>query len=72
MTTVIDTPQGIAYFHMLQLMHALDLEVKHPGLKMSRGSVMKQVNKEYGTTFTRKAQALEFMREKIKEVTTSS
>jgi hypothetical protein len=35
MATIIDTPQGIAAFRMLQLVHALALEI-NTGMKLSR------------------------------------
>ena len=67
MAHVINTPDGIAQFHRLQLMHALALEIK-TGLKMSsRGSVMAQVNREYGTSFRTKKAALVFMEERVAE-----
>lgn len=56
---VIDTPEGIAFFHALQLKHALSLSMK--GINVARGSLINQVNREYGTTFRTKAQAYEHM-----------
>jgi hypothetical protein len=67
MAAILDTPEQIAVFHMMQLRSALRLEVGS-GLKISRGSVMKQVNKEYGTKFTKKKDALEFMNAKLAEI----
>ena len=57
---VIDTPEGIAYFHALQLKYALSIEIK-TGMKHGNGSPMKQVNKAYGTRFTRKQAAFDFI-----------
>jgi hypothetical protein len=57
---VVDTPAGMQAFHLLQLKYALRIEI-NTGLKMSGGSVMKQVNREYGTSFTRKQAALDFV-----------
>lgn len=37
MTVIIDTPEGIAKFAMLQLVHALALEL-NTGMKLSRGA----------------------------------
>lgn len=39
-TIIIDTPAGIAMFALLQLAHALALEI-NTGMKMGRGSLVK-------------------------------
>lgn len=44
--TVIDTPEGIAMFHLLQMKYALKLECL--GMKHSRGSVYALVKRELG------------------------
>ena len=46
MTTVITGKDNIAMFRLIQLKHALHLEVK--GLKHSRGSVYALVKREFG------------------------
>lgn len=46
MGTMIDTPEGIAAFRQLQQYYALKLEVNCPGLRHSRGSVMKLIISE--------------------------
>jgi len=57
---VIDTKEGMQAFRMLQLKFALSIEVK-TGMTHSRGSVMKEVNRTFGTSFRKKADALAFM-----------
>jgi len=47
-TIIIDTPDKIQAFHYLQMYHALKLEVKCPGLRFSRGSIMELVRQEFG------------------------
>lgn len=43
MTTILDTPEQIEMFRLLQLKHALMLEV-NTGMLHSKGSVMKVAN----------------------------
>lgn len=69
-TIVIDTPEGIAFFRLLQLRGALRIEVEL-GLRMGRGSLLAAVNREYGTNFRRKADALAFLDEVVEEVKAS-
>jgi len=45
-TIVIDTPEGIKWYHLLQLKYALKLEVL--GMKHSKGSVYAHVKKTFG------------------------
>lgn len=54
--TVIDTPEGIAWFAFLQVLHALRIEVR-TGMKFSRGSVLKIAQQRYGVTSRTKAGA---------------
>lgn len=42
---VIDTPQGVEAFHLLQLKYALKLEIK--GLKHSQGSVYAYIKNRF-------------------------
>jgi hypothetical protein len=63
---MLTTPSQIDWFHAVQLEKALGLEIK-TGLKMSRGSVMQQVNREYGTDFRTKKKAHQFMVEIVRE-----
>lgn len=46
MDTIIDTPDGIRVFHLLQLKYAMKLEMK--GLRHSQGSVYAHVKRLYG------------------------
>ncbi len=57
MTHIIDTPEGIAAFRETQIYFALKIEAT-TGLRHSRGSVLKLVQKEYGITARTKKQAL--------------
>ena len=57
MAAVIDTPEGIRRFHMMQVMYALRIEVR-TGMKMSRGSVLKVAQQVYGCKSRTKAGAL--------------
>lgn len=66
--TVIDTPEGIAWFAFLQVLHALKLEVK-TGMKMSRGSILKVAQQRYGVTARTKAGALAEMATIYEEIT---
>lgn len=45
-------------FHDLQIYHALKLEVKHPGMRHSRGSVMNLARQKYGIQKRTKAGVL--------------
>lgn len=48
MATVIDTPEGVEMFRLLQLKYAMRLELR-TGMKHSRlGSVVAKVKKQYG------------------------
>jgi hypothetical protein len=51
-------------FKALQLKYALRIEVK-TGLRHSRGSVLAEVNRTYGTSFRTKAEALAFMEDEV-------
>lgn len=44
---VLDTPEQIEAYRKLTAYHALKLEVKIPGMRMSRGSVMLLIKREY-------------------------
>lgn len=55
--TTIDTPEGIAFFQLLQMRGALRIEIA-TGMRHSRGSVLKLVNTRLGTSFTRKVAAV--------------
>lgn len=60
---VVDTPEGLEMFHLLQIKYALRIEVR-TGLKHSRGSVMNLANevlKRNGRTklYRTKAKVLE-------------
>jgi anion-transporting ArsA/GET3 family ATPase len=57
---VIDTPEGIERFRLLQLKYALKVEID-TGMRHSRGSILVLINERYEQKFTRKAQALEFV-----------
>jgi hypothetical protein len=43
--TIIDTPEGIAFFRLCQMQSAIKLEMK--GLRHSRGSVYALAKREY-------------------------
>lgn len=58
--TIIDTPEGIAWFAFLQVLHALRIEVR-TGMKFSRGSVLKLAQQRYGVTARTKAGAYDQM-----------
>lgn len=57
---VIDTQEGMQMWRLMSMRANLRIEVG-TGMSNSRGSTMKVVNKEFGTKFTKKADALEFM-----------
>jgi hypothetical protein len=66
---VVDTPEGIRAFHMLQVIGALSLEV-NTGMKFSnRGSVMAVAQRQYGCVKRTKAGVLAEMRAKYTEAT---
>ena len=65
---VIDTPDGIAAFHMLQVIGALSLEV-NTGMKVGRGSLVKLAQQRYGCTGRIKSVVLAQMRAKYTEAT---
>jgi hypothetical protein len=44
---ILDTPAHIAAYQALARYHALKLEVKFPGMRHSRGSVMNLIKREY-------------------------
>lgn len=60
-TIVIDTPAGMAHFHMCQVIAALSIEVR-TGLSHSRGSVLKVAQQHFGVTKSTKAGALAQMK----------
>ena len=64
---VIDTPDGIAFFRLLQLRGALRIEI-NTGMRMSRGSVLAAVNRQFGTSFKRKQAALDYLNELIETI----
>lgn len=47
--TIIDTPEGIAWFQFLRVLTALRIEVRS-GLKVGRGSLIGYCKQVYGTT----------------------
>jgi hypothetical protein len=57
---VIEGPEQIAMFRLLQIKHALRLEIK-TGMKLKGGSLLKLVNREYGQSFRTKKDALAFI-----------
>lgn len=59
---VIDTPEGIQVFRVLQLKYALSIEIK-TGMRHSRGSILKLVNQEFGTSFRTKQEAFDYLEE---------
>lgn len=67
---IIDTPQGLAFFQLLQLEGRLSIEIK-TGLKFSGPNTRLFVNQKFGTDFKAsrlgKEKALDFVRAKIKE-----
>ena len=65
---VIDTPDGIAAFAMLQVIACLSIEVK-TGMVHSQGSVLKLAQRRYGCTSRTKKGALAEMRVKYTEAT---
>jgi hypothetical protein len=64
--SVIDDPAGIRYFHLCQLAGALKIQAT-TGLRHSKGSVVQQVNREYGTHFRTSRRALEFIESKLEQ-----
>lgn len=64
---VIDTPDGIAFFRLLQLRGALRIEI-NTGMRNSRGSVLAAVNQQFGTSFKRKQAALDYLNELIETI----
>lgn len=58
---VIDTPDGMAHFAMLQVIGALSIEV-NTGMSHSRGSIMNLARQRYGCTKRTKAGVLAEMR----------
>ena len=61
-TFVTDTPDGISHFQFARCIAALKIEVS-TGMSMSRGSILKLVQTNYGITGRTKAKALEQMLE---------
>lgn len=49
MSTVIDTPSGIQFFHLLQMRMGLSLQIK-TGMTHSQGSIWKLAKRTYGLT----------------------
>lgn len=48
---IIDTPEGINFFHFCQLKAALKIEVRtNSDLRHSKGSVLKAIKQQYGLT----------------------
>lgn len=68
MTTVIDTPEGLAWFSFLQVLYALRIEVR-TGMRHSQGSVLKLAQQRYGVTARTKAGALRQMAAMFEEAT---
>lgn len=66
--TVIDTPEGIAWFAFLQVLYGLRLEVRS-GMKVGRGSLLKVAQQRYGITSRTKAGALAEMAAIYEEAT---
>jgi hypothetical protein len=66
--TVIDTPEGIQYFRMLSMAHALAFEINVPGMKMSRVSALKAARADGITKSNRKPQALRDVVAALKQV----
>jgi hypothetical protein len=58
----------VLFFALLQTKYQLRIEVS-TGLRHSRGSTLKALNHAFGTNFTRKQQALDFMEEICKVIT---
>ena len=58
----------VLVFALLQTKYQLRIEVS-TGLRHSRGSTLKALNHTFGTNFTRKRQALDFMEEICKVIT---
>jgi len=58
MTTVIDTPEGMAFVRMLNIAHSLAFEINVPGMKMSRFSALKVAKADGLTKASRKPAAL--------------
>ena len=56
----IEGPERMDHFHNLQLKYALRIEVK-TGMRHSGGSILKMVNRKFGTSFRTKAAALHYM-----------
>lgn len=66
MTTIIDTPEGIAHFRMAQVIGALSMEVA-TGMSHSRGSILNLARDEYGCVKRTKKGALIEMKAKYAE-----
>lgn len=64
MSIVIDTPEGLAFLHLLQLRGALRIEIA-TGMRHSGGSVLKAANRHLGTNFTRKTAAVNHLTDLI-------
>jgi hypothetical protein len=63
--SVVDTPEGIAYFQMLSIRGRLQLEIK--GLRF-RVSTLKAANRIYGTNFRRRQQMLDYLNKEIDRI----
>lgn len=59
-TIIINTPEGIAHYHMAVAIMSLKVEVE-TGLRHSRGSVLALVRQRYGCPKRTKKGALEWM-----------
>jgi hypothetical protein len=66
MSTVISTPEGIAYFQLLSIKGRLSIEI-NTGLKF-RTSTLAAVNRMFGQSFRTKRQALRYIEDKINEM----
>jgi hypothetical protein len=67
MTTILDTPEQIELFHLLQMKYALRIEIR-TGLRHSRGSVLKLVNNVLNTNHRTKKAALAALEAHIDQV----
>ena len=59
-STVISTPEGISFHRLASMKHMLSIEIK-TGMRNSHGSVMQVINREFGQSFRRKADALAYV-----------
>lgn len=66
--TLVDTPEGIAYFQMLSIRGRLHLE--QAGLRF-RLPTLKNANRIYGTNYRTRQQMIDFLDTKINEAKSS-